>query len=122
MRLIDRYICREIISHAALGLAVFTFVLFIPQLVRLMELVVRHSADAPSVALLFLCTLPGVLTFTLPMSVLVGALALGATLLTAAMTFWLTPASLRTFRSLEQRLRSSQASFEIQPRVFDERF
>ena len=154
MRLIDRYICREIISHAALGLAVFTFVLFIPQLVRLMELVVRHSADAPSVALLFLCTLPGVLTFTLPMSVLVGvliglgrmsadsevialhalginqrrllvpvgALALGATLLTGAMTFWLTPASLRTFRSLEQRLRSSQASFEIQPRVFDERF
>jgi len=154
MRLIDRYICREIISHAALGLAVFTFVLFIPQLVRLMELLVRHSADAPSVALLFLCTLPGVLTFTLPMSVLVGvliglgrmsadsevialhalginqrrlllpvgALALGATLLTGAMTFWLTPASLRTFRSLEQRLRSSQASFEIQPRVFDERF
>ncbi len=154
MRLIDRYICREIISHAALGLAVFTFVLFIPQLVRLMELVVRHSADAPSVALLFLCTLPGVLTFTLPMSVLVGvliglgrmsadsevialhalginqrrlllpvgALAMGATLLTAAMTFWLVPASLRTFRSLEERLRSSQASFEIQPRVFDERF
>jgi LPS export ABC transporter permease LptF/LPS export ABC transporter permease LptG len=154
MRLIDRYICREIISHAALGLAVFTFVLFIPQLVRLMELVVRHSADAPSVALLFLCTLPGVLTFTLPMSVLVGvliglgrmsadsevialhalginqrrllvpvgALALGATLLTAAMTFWLTPAALRTFRSLEERLRSTQASFEIQPRVFDERF
>lgn len=154
MRIIDRYICREIISHAALGLAVFTFVLFIPQLVRLMELVVRHAADAPSVALLFLCTLPGVLTFTLPMSVLlgvliglgrmsadsevialhslginqrrlllpVGALALGAALLTAAMTFWLVPASLRTFRALEQRLRSTQASFEIQPRVFDERF
>ena len=154
MRIIDRYISREIISHGALGLAVFTFVLFIPQLVRLMELIVRHSADFPSVALLFLCTLPGVLTFTIPMSVLVGVLiglgrlsadsevialhslginqrrlllpvgglALGAALLTAAMTFWLVPASLRTFHALEERLRSTQASFEIQPRVFDERF
>jgi LPS export ABC transporter permease LptG/LPS export ABC transporter permease LptF len=154
MRLIDRYICREIVSHALLGLAVFTFVLFIPQLVRLMELVVRHAADAPSVALLFACTLPGVFTFTIPMAVLVGVLiglgrmsadsevialhalgfgqrrlllpvgllALGAALLTGAMTFWLGPAALQTFRSLEDRLRSTQASFEVQPRVFDERF
>jgi len=154
MRLIDRYICREIFSHALLGLAVFTFVLFVPQLVRLMELIVRHAADAPSVAVLFACTLPGVLTFTIPMSVLVGVLlglgrmssdsevialhalgigqrrlllpvgvlALGTALITAAMTFWLGPAALRTFRSLEESLRSTQASFEIQPRVFDERF
>lgn len=74
MRLLDRYICREVVSHAALGLAVFTFVFFIPQLVRLMELIVRHSAGTGTIALLFLCTLPPVLTFTLPMAVLVGVL------------------------------------------------
>ncbi len=54
MRILDRYICREVFSHALLGLAVFTFVFFVPQLVRLMELVVRHSGDAGTVAVLFL--------------------------------------------------------------------
>jgi lipopolysaccharide export system permease protein len=74
MRLLDRYVAREVISHAALGLVVFTFVFFVPQLVRLMELIVRHSGSVWSVALLFLCTLPPVLGFTLPMAVLVGVL------------------------------------------------
>ncbi len=154
MRLIDRYICRQVFSHALLGLAIFTFVLFVPQLVRLMELVVRHSASPGSVALLFLSTFPGVLTFTLPIAVLVGVLiglgrmsadselialnalgigprrilvpvgvlALGTALLTLVMTLWFGPAAVRTFRALEERLRSTQASFQVQPRVFDERF
>jgi LPS export ABC transporter permease LptF/LPS export ABC transporter permease LptG len=74
MRLLDRYIAREVVSHAFLGLAVFTFVFFVPQLVRLMELVVRHSGHIGTVALLFLCTLPPSLAFTLPMGVLVGVL------------------------------------------------
>ncbi len=74
MRLIDRYICREVVSHAILGLTVFTFVFFVPQLVRLMELIVRHTAGSGSIALLFLCTIPPVLAFTLPMAVLVGVL------------------------------------------------
>ncbi|MBI3669475.1 MAG: LPS export ABC transporter permease LptF, partial [Acidobacteria bacterium] len=154
MRILDRYICREVFSHAVLGLAVFTFVFFVPQLVRLMELLVRHSASPGNVVLLFLCTFPGVLSFTLPIAVLVGVLiglgrlsadselialnavgiglrrilvpvgvlALGTGLLTMAMTLWLGPAALRTFRTLEDRLRTSQASFQVQPRVFDERF
>ena len=74
MRLLDRYIAREVISHSALGLAVFTFVFFVPQLVRLMELIVRHTGGTWTVTLLFLCTLPPVLGFTLPMAVLVGVL------------------------------------------------
>lgn len=74
MRLIDRYICRELASHALLGLAVFTFVFYVPQLVRLMELAVRHWSSAGTVLLLMACALPGVLTFSLPIAVLVGAL------------------------------------------------
>src|SRR5581483_11754518 len=74
MRLLDRYIGREVASHAILGLAIFTFVFFVPQLVRLMELVVRHAGGAATVALLFLCTLPPALIFTIPMAVLVGVL------------------------------------------------
>jgi LPS export ABC transporter permease LptF/LPS export ABC transporter permease LptG len=154
MRLLDRYIAREVGSHAVLGLAVFTFVFFVPQLVRLMDLIVRHPGGIGTVALLFLCSIPPVMGFTLPMAVLVGVLiglgrlsadseivalhasgismrrlllpvgfvALGVAFITLVMTFWLSPRSMRTLRSLEDELRSSQAPFAVQPRVFDERF
>jgi LPS export ABC transporter permease LptF/LPS export ABC transporter permease LptG len=154
MRIINRYILREIFSHALVGLAIFTFVFFVPQLVKLMELVVRHSTSSGDVALLFLSTFPGVFTFTLPIAVLVGVtiglgrmsadseliamsasgiglrrllvpvgvLAMGTAALTLAMTLWLGPAAMRTFRGLQERMISTQASFQVQPRVFDERF
>lgn len=154
MRLLDKYISREVASHAFLGLAVFTFVFFVPQLVRLMDLVVRHSGGIGTVTLLFLCTLPPALTFTIPMAVLVGVLiglgrlsadseivalhalgislrrlllpiglvALACGLLNLVITFWLGPASVRTLRSLEDQIRSTQVPYAVQPRVFDERF
>lgn len=74
MRILDRYIVREVFRHALLGIAVFTFVFFVPQLVRLMELFVRHSGSGGQILELFLCIFPGVLTFTLPMAVLIGVL------------------------------------------------
>jgi LPS export ABC transporter permease LptF/LPS export ABC transporter permease LptG len=74
MRLLDRYIGREVASHSLLGLAVFTFVFFVPQLVRLMDLVVRHAGGTGSIALLFVSVLPPVLVFAMPMAVLVGVL------------------------------------------------
>jgi len=74
MRLLERYVCREVISHGLLGLAVFTFVFFVPQLVRLMSLVVQHAAGLGSVLLLFLSTFPSVLVFTFPIAILIGVL------------------------------------------------
>ena len=74
MRILDRYIVREVFRHALLGLAVFTFVFFVPQLVRLMALFVRHTGSGSQILELFLCLFPGVLTFTLPMAVLIGVL------------------------------------------------
>jgi LPS export ABC transporter permease LptF/LPS export ABC transporter permease LptG len=152
MRLLDKYIGREVGSHAILGLAVFTFVFFVPQLVRLMDLVVRHSGGVFTVALIFLCSLTPVLAFTIPMAVLVGVLiglgrlsadseivalhasgislrrllvpigfvALGCSLATLILTFWLSPAAIRTLQSLEARLLLTQAPYAIQPRVFNE--
>jgi LPS export ABC transporter permease LptF/LPS export ABC transporter permease LptG len=154
MRLIDRYICRQVFSHAFLGLAIFTFVFFVPQLVRLMDLIVRHPGSWSTIAVLFLSTLPGILSLTIPMGVLVGVLialgrlsadseliamsalgmgrrrllvpvgiiAVGATAITFLMTIWLAPLSVRTFRIIEDRLRAGQASYQVSPRVFDERF
>src|ERR1700682_3863573 len=74
MRILDRYIIREVSRHALLGLAVFTFVFFVPQLVRLMELFVRHTGSGSQILALFLCLVPGVFTFTIPMAVLNGVL------------------------------------------------
>ena len=154
MRLLDKYIGREVASHSLLGLAVFTFVFFVPQLVRLMDLVVRHSGGVGTVTLIFLCSLTPVLAFTVPMAVLVGVLiglgrlsadseivalhasgislrrlllpigvvATACALGTMILTFWISPAAIRTLRNLEQRVLMSQAAYAIQPRVFDERF
>src|SRR5262249_48918068 len=52
----------------------------------------------------------------------VGVLAVTGSAVTLAMTLWLGPRALRTGRALQVELIASQANFEIQPRVFDERF
>ena len=74
MRIFTRYILREVLSHALIGAAVFTFVIFLRDLERILELVVRASAPLPSVAELFFFTIPTALTITIPMGVLVGIL------------------------------------------------
>src|SRR5260370_30402814 len=74
MRILDRYIVREIVRHAFLGLLIFTFVLFVPKLVRLMELFVRHSGSGSQILTLFLCIVPCILVFTFPMAVLIRVL------------------------------------------------
>src|SRR5216684_2566277 len=74
MRILTRYILREVTAHALIGVAIFTFVLFTRDLGRILELVVRASAPLPSVAEIFFYTVPLALTYTLPMSVLVGIL------------------------------------------------
>jgi LPS export ABC transporter permease LptF/LPS export ABC transporter permease LptG len=74
MRILDRYIIREVFRHAFLGLVVFTFVFFVPQLVRLTALFVRHTGSGAQIAELFLSIFPGVFAFTIPMAVLIGVL------------------------------------------------
>lgn len=74
MRILTRYILSEVASHALIGGALFTFVLFMRDLGRILELVVRNSASLTSVGEIFLFTLPNTFTVTIPMAVLVGVL------------------------------------------------
>src|ERR1044071_1796197 len=74
MRILTRYILREVFSHAAIGVAVFTFILFTRDLGRILELIVRASAPLPSVAEIFFFTVPVALTYTIPRGVLIGIL------------------------------------------------
>jgi LPS export ABC transporter permease LptG/LPS export ABC transporter permease LptF len=74
VRIFTRYILKEVLFHGLIGAAVFTFVIFMRDVSRILELVVRNSAPIPSVAELFFLTLPAALTVTIPMGVLVGIL------------------------------------------------
>ena len=74
MRIFTRYILKEVLSHGLIGASVFTFVIFMRDVGRLLELVVRNSAPVPSVAEIFFLIMPTALTVTIPMGVLVGIL------------------------------------------------
>ena len=74
MRILTRYILGEILSHALIGCALFTFILFMPRLPQILEMVVRNSSTFSNVAEIFLFTLPNLFWVTIPMSVLVGIL------------------------------------------------
>src|ERR1041384_1981399 len=74
VRILTRYILREVVSHGLIGTALFTFVIFMKAASKIFELVVRNSAPLPSVAELFFFTVPAALIYTVPMGVLVGIL------------------------------------------------
>ncbi len=74
MRILTRYILKEVFTYSLLGLLIFTFVIFIPHLGHLLELVARHNLPLANIFSLFLLPIPGVLVLTIPMSVLVGTL------------------------------------------------
>ena len=154
MRILTRYVLSEVTAHALIGVAIFTFVLFTRDLGHILELVVRASAPLPSVLEVFSFTIPLALTYTLPMSVLVGILiglsrlaadseitamrasgigvwnflrmlsifVLGAWLLALINGAYVAPRAQAALGRLEDRLKGSQVSFEIQPRVFYEGF
>lgn len=154
MRIFTRYILKEVLSHALLGLMLFTFVLLMPRLPYMMELIVRNSSSLGAIAKIFLLVLPNMLTVTIPMAVLVGIL-LGLSRLAAdseitamrasgvgvwrfagivalvavaawgidlANTTYIAPKATRAMRGLEGNLLNAQASYEVQPRVFNEEF
>src|SRR6516165_9716728 len=132
----------------------FTFVIFMRDLGRLLELVVRNSAPLPSVGEIFLYTLPTTFMITLPMGALVGILiglsrlaadsevtairasgmgagmfvrvvsifAIVAWLLGMLNSIYIAPKAAAALSNLQDRLKSSQASYEVQPRVFYEEF
>ena len=154
MRILRRYILGEVTSHALIGTAIFTFVIFTKELGQILELVVRNSAPLFSAIELFLLIIPGALTITLPAGVLIGVLLglsrlaadseitamkacgvslgkflrilsiffVGAWFLALANSVYLAPRAQEALVHLQDRLKGSQVSFEVQPRVFYEGF
>jgi LPS export ABC transporter permease LptG/LPS export ABC transporter permease LptF len=154
VRILTRYILGEILSHALIGCALFTFILFMPRLPQILEMVVRNSSSFSSVFEVFLFTLPNLFWVTIPMSVLVGILlglsrlaadseiiamrasglgigyfvrvasivAVAGALLGTVNSLWIAPRANQAILDMQQSLAASQASYQIQPRVFYEDF
>jgi LPS export ABC transporter permease LptF/LPS export ABC transporter permease LptG len=154
VRILTRYILGEILSHALIGCALFTFILFMPRLPQILEMVVRNSSTFSNVAAIFLFTLPNLFWVTIPMSVLVGILlglsrlaadseiiamrasglgigyfvrvasivAVGGALLGLVNSLYVAPRANQAILNMERSLAASQASYEIQPRIFIEEF
>ncbi|MGH9534700.1 MAG: LptF/LptG family permease, partial [Terriglobales bacterium] len=144
----DRYLIHEALIYFAAGLLVFTFVIFMREAGRLLDLLARGSSWSLLLALLY--ALPATLVFTLPMAALVGILiALGrmaadrelmafraigrsgwqlarpllgfsmaVTAVALAFSLWIAPAGARALLRLEARLRNSQVVLAVRPRVF----
>ncbi|HJZ99802.1 MAG TPA: LptF/LptG family permease [Candidatus Solibacter sp.] len=75
MRILGRYIFREILSSALLGTILATFVLFLQRADPVFELLVKSNGTNAQIVLeLFALALPGVLPYTIPFGVLVGIL------------------------------------------------
>jgi LPS export ABC transporter permease LptF/LPS export ABC transporter permease LptG len=72
--LLDRYIIREIIPPSTLGLLVFTFILLINEIPRLLGVLVAHQADGWTILRVFFNLLPSILAVTIPMAFLLGVL------------------------------------------------
>jgi LPS export ABC transporter permease LptG/LPS export ABC transporter permease LptF len=154
VRILTRYILGEIISLTLIGCALFTFILFMPNLPHILEVVVRSSSTWTDVAEVFLFTLPNLFKFTIPMAVLWGLLlglsrlaadseiiamrasglgigyfvrvasilAMAGMILGLANSLYLAPRANQALIELGEAIETSQASYEIQPRVFYEDF
>jgi len=74
MRIIDRYVIREVLWPFVIGLLVFTFMLIIPYLVEYAESFISKGVPVPVVLRVMGTLLPSALALTIPMSLLLGLL------------------------------------------------
>jgi len=78
MRILDRYVLREIIPPFLIALLVFTFVLIIPFIIDLAEQMIAKGVPWGTLLQLMGTLVPGVAALTIPMALLIGILvALG---------------------------------------------
>ncbi|MES2201497.1 MAG: LptF/LptG family permease [candidate division FCPU426 bacterium] len=78
MRLLSRYILKELRFPFAVSLFLFTFLMIMNKILTLIDLVLKHGVGLWVVGKLIACILPTTLAVTLPMSLLVAVLvALG---------------------------------------------
>lgn len=74
MKILDRYILRELVVPFVLGLAIFTSILLIVRILKLVELVVNRGVPLGQIITLFSYIMPAFLEVTVPMALLLAIL------------------------------------------------
>ena len=74
MKILDRYILRELVVPFVLGLAVFTSILLVVRILKLVEMVVNRGVPLWQIIKLFSYILPAFLEVTVPMALLLAVL------------------------------------------------
>ncbi len=74
MKILDRYVLREMVVPFLLGLAIFTSILLIIRILKLVELVVNRGVPLGQMVRIFSYILPAFLEVTVPMALLLAIL------------------------------------------------
>src|SRR5262245_2327240 len=74
MRILDRYVMRQVLMPFTLGLLVFTFLFIIPELMKYAESYISKGAPTLVIVRLVIALVPMALGLTIPMSLLLGLL------------------------------------------------
>ena len=72
--ILQRYTLREIIGPTLMGLVVFTFLLLVRMIFRMMDLLVNTEITLADTVEMILCILPTLFPLTIPMALLLGVL------------------------------------------------
>ena len=74
MKILSKYLIREMLGPTLLGLSFYTFILLTRETMMLAELIIREGAGPDTIGTLLLFTIPHVVVLTVPMAVLFGIL------------------------------------------------
>lgn len=74
MKILRRYTLGEFAGQSAFGLAIFTFILLLDQIFQIVNMVVSKGVPLKSALFIFTLMLPNVLSLSIPVAVLFGAI------------------------------------------------
>src|ERR671936_737188 len=121
-KILDRYLVREILLPFALVLIGLTFALEMPPILQQGEKLIEKGVQWQIVVQVLLTLLPQALGITIPMSLLLGMLALVCTGATAYVMIVALPNANQRFREITFNVVASQAEGDVKPRVFYDAF
>jgi LPS export ABC transporter permease LptG len=74
MKILSRYIFKEMVAPTVLGFSFYTFIILMKQLFEFAGMIIKRSLPAATVGKLLLLSLPHIVVLTVPMSLLFGIL------------------------------------------------
>jgi LPS export ABC transporter permease LptF/LPS export ABC transporter permease LptG len=74
VKILDRYVCKELVTPFLLGLSIFTFLLLIDRIFDLVDLIINKGVPVPLVLQLLVYISPAILVLTIPIGLLLAIL------------------------------------------------